>query len=77
MKPVVEEKQSKMKVIHDNHSKDRELHCGDPVYALNFGRGDKWVPGVIVSKLGTKFFSVLLQDGRFWTRHINHLLSQV
>ena len=43
----VQESQSKMKIKHDVHAKERNLYVGDPVICLNFGVGPKWLPGVI------------------------------
>ena len=52
----VQESQSKMKIKHDVHAKERNLCVGDPVFCLNFGVGPKWLPGVIEERLSFHFF---------------------
>ena len=43
----VERKQSEQKQRHDCHAKERLFNPGDLVYARNYARGEKWVPGRI------------------------------
>lgn len=57
----------------DDHKQTRKLHLGDPVFALNFGRGPKWLSGVISEQLGPLTYTILLQDHRVWKRHVDHI----
>ena len=60
----------------DKHSGGARLYefgVGDPVLAMNFAGGPKWLPGVLESKVGPVTFMVVLRDGRVWKRHQDHL----
>ena len=39
----------------------------------NFGPGQKWLPGMIVATTGPVSYRVLLEDGRVWRRHQDHM----
>ena len=43
------------------------------VFVYNFLGTPKWLPGVIEQTLGPVSFRVLLQDGRTWRRHMDHI----
>ena len=44
------------KEFHDRSSKERHLMVGEQVLAQNFsGRGDKWIPGLIIEQSGHYF----------------------
>ena len=42
--------------------------------ARNFGSGNKWLPGKIVSKEGRNVVNIELTDGRVWRRYIDHVI---
>ena len=42
--------------------------------ARNFGSGNKWLPGKIVSKEGRNVVYIELTDGRIWRRYIDHVI---
>ena len=50
------------------------LNTGERVMARNFGSGNKWLPGKIVSKEGRNVVNIELNDGRIWRRHIDHVI---
>ena len=50
------------------------LNIGERVMAHNFGSGNKWLPGKIVSKEGRNVVNIELTDGRIWRRHIDHVI---
>ena len=65
--------QESQKVQHDKSAKERELHVGDQVLAQNFsGRGEKWVPGMLIEKSGPYSFTVKTMLG-IWRRHVDQL----
>ena len=71
----VQSKQEEQKRGHDKRTKQRTFNVGDAVYARNFARGSKWLPGQIVAKRGPLSFTIKLNDGRMWNRHIDHVVS--
>ena len=46
-----------------------------PVLVQNHNGDPKWVPGTILSRLGSRNYEVLV-DGKVWKRHINQLLKK-
>ena len=50
------------------------LNIGERVMAHNFGSGNKWLPGKIVSKEGRNVVYIELTDGRVWRRYIDHVI---
>ncbi len=67
---LVEEKQQRQKEAHDRTASHRDFVEGDAVYARNFGRGEKWVPGRIVKRTGPLSFTIQLEQGHVvWRRH--------
>ena len=55
----------------------RSFNVGDCVYARNYSRGPKWLPGQVVQVEGSVLYQVKLKDGRVQRRHINQLRSRV
>ena len=65
--------QENQKLNHDKSAKERDLNVGDQVLAQNFsGKGEKWVPGVIIEKSGPYSFKVKTIMG-IWRRHVDQL----
>ena len=58
------DQQVKMKEHFDKIAKHRNLCIGDPVFAYDFLHSPKWLPGVIIEKLGPVTFRIELLDGR-------------
>ena len=69
----VENKQLQKKVDHDRAARLRSFKEDETVYARNFGPGQKWLPGTIVATTGPVSYHVLLEDGRVWRRHQDHM----
>ena len=66
-------KQAKQKSNRDKHCKPRTFVEGERVYAKNFGQGNRWLPGLIVSSKGPVSFEIELQNGKKCHRHQDHL----
>ena len=73
----VGEKQAAQKLDHDSHAKLREYKIGDNVMARNYGSGPKWESAVVVERTGPLSYTVQLNSGRIWRRHINQLRDGV
>ena len=69
----VESKQLQQKENHDGSARDRGFHIGDPVYAKNFGQGQRWWPGIVVEVTGPVSYRVSLESGHVIRRHQDHL----
>ena len=69
----VENKQLQQKVDHDRAAQSRSFKEDEAVYTRNFGPGQKWLPGTIVPTTGPVSYRVLLEDGRVWRRHQDHM----
>ena len=54
----------------------RDYSVGDLVYARNYSPGVMWLPGKIVSNLGSTMYEVQLTDGRKVTKHADQLRSR-
>ena len=53
----------------------RQFHAGDAVLASNYGRGEKWIPGVVTEVLGSRHYMVEV-FGNLWKRHVDQLLRR-
>lgn len=73
----VGEKQAAQKSDHDSHAKLREYKIGDNVMARNYGRGPKWESAVVVERKGPLSYTVQLNSGVIWRRHIDQLREGV
>lgn len=49
---------------------------GEAVYASNFRRGPRWLPGILKESTGPTSFAVQLEDGRLLRRHQDHLIQR-
>ena len=72
----VRRNQDRQKESHDQHGKERDLSSGERVYAENFGKGARWLPGILKEANGPVSFTVELEDGRIIRRHSDHLRSR-
>ena len=52
IKGYVTSKQAQQKQYHDKHVKPRSFFPGTPVMVRNFQEPNKWIPGIILQKLG-------------------------
>ena len=71
----VRKSQDRQKQSHDQHAKERNLSAGERVYAENFGKGARWLPGILKEANGPVSFTVELEDGHIIRRHSDHLRS--
>jgi hypothetical protein len=69
----VDSKQFSQKVNHDKHTKLRTFNTNDSVYAENYATGPRWIAGLILERVGSCMFTVQLDDGRVWRRHVDQL----
>lgn len=53
----------------------RQFNAGDTVLARNYGKGEKWMRGVISEVLGSRHYMVEV-SGNLWKRHVDQLLSR-
>ena len=72
----VQNEQMRQKAIHDQHAVDRRLQPGDTVYAREFGKQEKWCPGVITTKTGPVSNTVQLNDDREVRRHQDQVIQR-
>ena len=70
---IVRNKLAIQKIPHDNRAKHSEFVIGQHVMARNFRPGRKYLPGVVVRRLGPLTFLVEVKDGLMCRRHVDHL----
>ena len=78
LRPNVVEKvmdsQAKQKATHDVHAKMlREFYPGDRVLVNDLRKEDTWWPGSVAERSGPRSYVVVLNDGRVWKRHVDHV----
>ena len=72
----VENKQLQQKAKHDATAKSRVFQVGDLVFVKNYGSGQRWLSGRIVTCTGPVSFRVQLDDGRVRRCHQDQLRSR-
>ena len=65
--------QAKQKAAHDVPTKVREFYPGDRILVKDLRKEQTWWPGFIAERSGPKSYVVVLNDGRVWKRHIDHI----
>ena len=77
LRPNLEEKvmdsQAKQKATHDEHAKFREFYPGDRVLVKDLRKEDTWWQSSIAERSGPKSYRIVLNDGRVWKRHVDHV----
>ena len=76
--PLVEKHVARQYSSMVNHTAKRGLHqfhAGDVLLARNYGRGEKWIPGVVTEVLGSRQYMVEV-FGNLWKRHVDELLRR-
>ena len=68
----VADKQEQQKEYHDRNARGRKFNLGQEVMARNYGKGDKWMPGIVKKQNGPVSYTVLV-DGMYWKRHVDQL----
>ena len=71
-KQQVTSKQADQKQHHDKHSISQPMFPGTTVFVRECNETHKWIPGMILQKLGTVTFSVVMCDNKFATLSITH-----
>ena len=54
-------------------SRDRHFSTDEAVYVHNFAKGEKWIAGKILKNIGEVSYEVILDDGRHFRRHVDHI----
>ena len=62
---------------HDSRARSREFEIDDWVYVKNYATGNSWLPGKVISKLGSTMYNVLLNDGRNVCKHADQMRSRM
>ena len=72
----VGERQLSQKCDHDHRAKEREHLVGDNVMARNYGNGPKWMSSVVIEWRGPLPYTVQLESGLLWWRHIRRSVER-
>ena len=72
----VQNQQKKQKELHDQHAVDRQLQPGDLVYSREYGKQQKWCPGVINTQTGPVSYTIQLEDDREVHRHQDQVIHR-
>ena len=75
LETYVEARQYSTMVSRTAHRGLCTFNAGDSVLARNFGRGGKWVRGVVTKVLGSRHYIVKVA-GNLWKRHADQLLRR-
>ena len=72
----VRQSQASQKQAHDWHAKEHTTQGREAVYASNFRRGPKWLPGILKESTSPTSFAVQLENGQLLRRHQDHLIQR-
>ena len=61
------------RTAEDSKEKTRKFEEGALVWARNFQKGEKWIPGVVSKKLGNVTYEISFEGKEDSNRHIDHL----
>ena len=75
-KSFVFSKQADQKAHHDGASKLRSLFPGQHIMVMDYRSSNKWIPGIVLKKLGPVTYSVEIDNGKVVKRHIDQLTQQ-
>ena len=71
------QRQAQQKKDHDRSSHVCELCTSQRVMARNYRDQNHWLPGTVVQRLGPLTYSVQLDTGSLWRRHIDQLRCRI
>jgi len=54
-------------------AKFREFYPGDRIFVRDLRKEDTWWPGSVAERSGPRWCVVVLNDGRLWKRHVDHV----
>ena len=69
----MESKQQSQKRQHDSHSRERKFIVGSKVWVRNVQKGDKWLPGIVMSTEGSVTYHVEMSNGQVRKCHTDQL----
>ena len=72
----VEHKQELEKQRYDKHTTVCQFIPDETVFVRNFGKGDSWLPGIIVNAPGPHSYNVKLSGNRVVRCHADHIRSR-
>lgn len=76
LRKTVIQKQLAQKMEYDQRAKPRvPAQPGDRVFTRNFRPGPSWIPAVVTRQHNSQV-ELQLDDGRQWTRHLDHVRPQ-
>lgn len=55
----------------------KQFHINDKVMCKNYGKGDKWLPGIIYKILSPVTYLVNMNGLGVWKRHINQIIERI
>ena len=68
-------RQAQQKEKHDQHARKQDFQVGQSVMVNNMGTGPRYIPGMIIQKLGPVIYIVGVSAGRTWKRHSDQIKS--
>lgn len=68
-------KAQQAQVRHAGGVTTRELQIGEKVLARNYSKEGRWSSGTVQKRLGPVTYLISLDNGIYWKRHINQLIS--
>lgn len=66
-------KQSDQKMYHDGQIPLREFYAGEQVQVKDVRKDNQWWSATVAERRAPKSYIVILEDGRVWKRHVDHL----
>ena len=73
---TVESAQDAQCARRQKRAKARSFAVGDTVLVRNYGRGEKWTPGVVAAETGPVSYAVDIGSSEQWRRHADQILAQ-
>ena len=70
----VMDSQAKQMAAHDVYARMlREFYPGNRFLVKDLRKEDTWCPGSVAERSGPRSYVVVLNDGRVWKRHVDHV----
>lgn len=69
------EMKQQVKIFQDNSDFKAEFKPNQAVFVLNFGKGAKWLPGVVLKEISPRNFEVQVEDV-IWERHCTQMRTR-
>lgn len=73
---TVNQSQEAQQLRCQERSKSREFCAGDSVLVLDYRKGEKWRPGVIMSRTGPVSYIVNVDAAGSWKPHVDQMLRR-